>query len=144
MRAYRTALERSVVMALFTFGMFISGAAATESDATILSIFERNELTGEWWGARSAIESCGINLDVSLTQFYQGVAAGGNQQAGEYGGKIDAYLTFDSNKASWWSGFNLAVHSETRYGTDVNDIDGLFSFGNFNLAFPKSKIIGTG
>jgi hypothetical protein len=99
MRAYRTALERSIVMALLTFRVLVSGAAATESEATISSIFEREELTGGWWGARSAIESCGINLDVSLTQFCQGVAAGGNEQPGEYGGKIDAYLTFDSNKA---------------------------------------------
>jgi len=29
------------------------------------------------------------------------------------------------------------MHAETRYGEDVNGIDGMFSFGNFNMAFPK-------
>src|SRR6187401_1492774 len=30
------------------------------------------------------------------------------------------------------------MHTETRYGEDVNAIDGMFSFGNFNMAFPKA------
>ena len=31
----------------------------------------------------------------------------------------------------------MPSHTETRYGEDVNDIDGMLSFGNFDMAFPK-------
>ena len=80
----------------------------------------------------------GITLDVNLTQFFQSVASGGKERAFAYGGKIDYFLNIDGNKAGLWQGFLVTMHAETRYGEDVNDIDGMFSFGNFNMAFPKA------
>jgi len=98
---------------------------------------DRLKLTGDWFGMRDKLAVYGITLDASLTQFFQGVASGGKERAFEYGGKIDYFLNIDGTKAGLWRGFFVTMHAETRYGEDVNGIDGMFSFGNFNMAFPK-------
>ena len=101
------------------------------------TIFDRSKLTGNWWGARDTLSTNGIQLNVNLSQFYQGVADGGAERSFEYGGKLDYYLKVDGGKLGLWEGFSITTHAETRYGNDVNTIDGMFSFGNFNMAFPK-------
>ena len=101
------------------------------------TIFDRSKLTGNWWGARNTLSTNGIQLNINLSQFYQGVADGGAERSFEYGGKLDYYLKVDGGKLGLWEGFSITTHAETRYGHDVNTIDGMFSFGNFNMAFPK-------
>lgn len=124
-----------------------SGAAAvpspTESTVPLASGFggsfgERLKLTGDWFGIRDKLAGYGITLDANLIQFFQGVANGDKDRAFKYGGKIDYFLNIDGNKAGLWKGFFVTMHAETRYGEDVNGIDGMFSFGNFNMAFPKA------
>jgi len=117
--------------------------SGNESNDTF-SILEQPKLTGDWFGARDTISDHGLTFDINLTQFFQDVAAGGKEEDSEYGGKIDIYANFDSNKADLWPGFSLTTHVETRYGTDVNAIDGLFTLAGFNLGFPKAKLVGTG
>jgi len=114
---------------------------AVSADGTI---FERTKLTGNWWGARDALAAHGVEMNFSLTQFYQGVTNGGNDSGFEYGGKLDFYLMLDGGKSGLWPGFSVTTHLETRYGEDVNDIDGMFSLGNFNMAFPKAEKTDTG
>src|SRR5438477_569249 len=116
-------------------------APASTIDATI---FERPNLTGDWLGARDALSSHGLTLEISLTQFYQGVVDGGNERDFEYGGKVDYYVNLDGGKAGLWPGFSITTHIETRYGNDVNEIDGMFSLANFNMAFPKGEHAVTG
>jgi porin len=113
----------------------VSASPASDSGRTVS---DSPKLTGDWWGARDRLSDHGVDVDVNLTQFYQGVAAGGKRQDFEYGGKVDYYLYIDGQRAGLWRGFNIVVHAETRYGRDVNDIDGMFTFGNFNMVFPKA------
>src|SRR5438093_10637208 len=103
-------------------------APASAIDATI---FERP--------ARDTLSSHGLTLEISLTQFYQGVVDGGNERDFEYGGKVDYYVNLDGGKADLWPGFSITTHIETRYGNDVNEIDGMFSLANFNMAVPKGE-----
>src|SRR6058998_3341825 len=116
-------------------------APASAIDATI---FERPNLTGDWLGARDTLSYHGLTLEISLTQFYQGVVDGGNERDFEYGGKVDYYVNLDGGKAGLWPGFSITTHIETRYGNDVNEIDGMFSLANFNMAFPKGEHAVTG
>jgi hypothetical protein len=44
-------------------------------------------------------------------------------------------VNIDGGKAGLWPGISVTTHVETRYGNDVNDIDGMFSLANFNMAF---------
>lgn len=117
--------------------------SATEAAAPPASVFsgpfsERLKLTSDWFGMRDKLAVYGITFDANLTQYFQGVASGGKERGFQYGGKFDYYLNIDGNKAGLWKGFFVTMHAETRYGQDVNGIDGMFSFGNFNMAFPAA------
>jgi porin len=116
--------------------------ASVSDDAPVLgfggSFDDRLKLTGDWCGVRDQWACQGITLDTNLTQFYQGVAAGGVDRTFSYGGKLDYLLNIDGDKARLWDGFLVSIHAETRYGKDVNTSEGMFTFGNFNMAFPKA------
>ncbi len=98
---------------------------------------ERDKLTGNWFGRRYLLADRGFTFDTNLTQFYQGVAKGGQEQTFAYGGKVDYYLNVDGSKAMLCDGFQLSMHAETRYGEDINTASGFLTFANFNMAFPK-------
>jgi hypothetical protein len=68
------------------------------------SLFERPKLTGNWLGLRDGLALNGIALDVSSTNFYQGVASGGINETFEYAGRGDYYLNVDGQKAGLWAG----------------------------------------
>lgn len=110
-------------------------------DANGLGLFdgpllERSKLTGDWFGARSSLADEGITLDVSTTQYYQGVASGGLEQSFLYGGRNDYFLTLDGEKLGLWKGFSVTLHGETRYGETANFITGALSPVNEYLLVP--------
>ncbi len=116
---------------------------STNSAVPLVSFFggpfgERLGVTRDCLGIQDNFAADGIRVDASLTQFYQGVVHGGTERASKYGGKIDYFLNIDGDKAGLWDGFTATMHAETRYGTDVNAIDGMYSFGNFNMALPQA------
>lgn len=76
----------------------------------------RETLTGDWWGKRTVLAECGVRYDASFTQFYQGVSSGGAKETFRYGGKVDQYFTFSSEKLGLWKGGELIMHAETNYG----------------------------
>ena len=98
----------------------------------------RLRLTGDWWGTRSDLADRGLTFDFFLTQFYQGIAAGGRRQEWKYGGKLDYLFNLDGAKFGLWKGFYANLHAETRYGTDVNGIDGLLAPSNIAMNFPEA------
>lgn len=100
-------------------------------------ILERPKLTGDWWGRRSALRNSGVTLDISSTQFYQGVASGGREQAFQYGGRNDYFLNLEGEKLGLWEGLKVSLHGETRYGESVNSIAGTLLAPNLMLAFPQ-------
>ncbi len=103
------------------------------------SLWERDRLTGDWGGYRSSLKDQGVDLYASATQFYQGVASGGREQEFEYGGKLDYYLNIEGGKLGLNPGFFVNVHAETRYGTSVNNIDGLLAPSNIPMSFPTDE-----
>ncbi|WZP00904.1 carbohydrate porin [Isosphaeraceae bacterium EP7] len=108
--------------------------AATNPYAGDLST--RYRLTGDWSGARSTLADRGLTFDFFATQFYQGIASGGRQREFEYGGKLDYLFNLDGGKLGPLPGFFLNMHAETRFGTDVNNIDGLLAPSNLPMSFP--------
>lgn len=101
------------------------------------TLWERPKLTGDWFGLRSCVAERGITLDTSLTQFYQGVTSGGRQQGWEYGGKLDYLLNINGEKVGLWKGLSFTMHTETRYGNDVNSLDGAILPTNLAMTFPR-------
>lgn len=100
-------------------------------------LLQRPKLTGDWRGWRSCLQDRGITFDVSTTQFYQGVASGGLEQAFEYGGRNDYFLNLDGEKLGLRQGASLTIHGETRYGESVNTLAGTLSAPNLFLAIPQ-------
>jgi porin len=102
-------------------------------------LFNRSRLSGDWWGTRSGLAEKGLTFDLFSTQFYQGVAHGGREQDFEYGGKLDYFANLDASKLGlgrFGQGLFVNLHAETRYGTDVNNIDGLIAPSNLPMNFP--------
>lgn len=121
-----------------------SDAGLNESDPLPLKpnpfegdFWTRQYILGDWGGARSGLAERGFSLDLLATQFYQGVASGGRQQAWEYGGKVDYLANLDGGKFGLWQGFFVNMHAETRFGNSVNNIDGLLTPSNIVMMFPE-------
>ncbi len=107
-------------------------------------VHDRPKLTGDWLGVRSGLRDGGITVDVSTTQFYQGVTTGGLEQAFAYGGRNDYFLTLDGEKLGLWKGFSVRLHGETRYGESANFITGALSPVNEYLLVPGSDGVVSG
>lgn len=100
-------------------------------------LITRPRLTGDWIGLRPELADRGLTFDFFATQFYQGVASGGREQAGAYGGKLDYLANLDGHKFGLWQGFFVNLHVETRFGTSVNEFDGLLAPSNIAMNFPE-------
>ena len=87
-------------------------------------LLERPKLGGDLFGTRSVLAGHGIALDVSNTQFYQGVTSGGLEQEFRYGGRNDYFVNADGEKLGLWKGSFLTLHGETRYGQSANSLTG--------------------
>lgn len=102
-------------------------------------LFTRLRLTGDWYSTRSSLADCGLTFDLFATQFYQGVASGGQAREWEYGGKVDYLFNLDGGKLGLWQGLFVNLHAETRFGTSVNGIDGLIAPSNIAMSFPEPE-----
>jgi porin len=99
-------------------------------------ILQRSKLLGDRRGRRFALQEGGVTLDVSSTQFYQGVTTGGLQEAFQYGGRNDYFLNFDGEKLGLREGLLVTLHGETRYGESVNSLAGTLLAPNLLLSLP--------
>jgi porin len=84
-----------------------------------------------------SMEAQGIVYAPGVTQFYQGVASGGQEREFEYGGKVDQFLILDSCKLGLWDGMTMTMHAETRFGDDVNFEAVGFAPVNVAMLYPK-------
>ena len=67
----------------------------------------RREFGLYFFGIRSGLAERSVVADLQLTQFYQGVASGGEEQTFRYGAKLDLFADFDTEKMGLWKGGNL-------------------------------------
>jgi porin len=96
----------------------------------------RQTLLGDVGGVRPSLAEHGVELDLSTTQFYQGIVHGGLEEAFQYGGRNDYFLKIDGAKAGLGEGLLINLHGETRYGEATNSIAGAISVPNTALLFP--------
>jgi porin len=99
-------------------------------------IWTRPQLFGDWLGARSCLAQHGVIADLELTQFYQGVASGGADEAERYGGKFDYMFTFLSEPMGLWKGGTLIMHAESRFGEAIEGEAGALATPNTNMLYP--------
>ena len=106
-------------------------------------IWARKKLTGDWYGLRSDLAQHGINLDIRLSQYFQGVTSGGANTNGAYGGKLDYYLNVDGSKIGLWEGLGMIMHTETQFGNSILGDAGAFAFPNTSMLYPLPDYRGT-
>lgn len=97
-------------------------------------------LFGDWHGIRPALGRHGIAAQADLTQFYQGVTSGGNEQVFRYGAKMNLMLVADTKKMGLWDGGQVIFHAaEWQFGQNCNaDAVGLAPV-NTNLLLPEPR-----
>jgi porin len=106
------------------------------TDAPIQNWLQRDNLTGNWGGARTWLKENGITIKIRFTQFYQGLTKGQGNLGFEYGAKTDLLLNVDLNKLGLWRGLSLNVHAEYNFGNSVNGQSGTMIPVNTALFFP--------
>ena len=85
----------------------------------------RQTLLGDVGGLRSGLAESGVTVDLDLTQIYQGVATGGEEQTGAYGGHSDLLLNFDFSKMGGPRGLFLKIRGEGNFGESITEPAGV-------------------
>jgi porin len=80
------------------------------------SFWTQVELSGDWGGARSRLKGKGLDFELTLTQFWQGVASGGVDNSSEYFGTFQTEVKSDLGKTAGWEFWAVEFKTETRFG----------------------------
>src|SRR5262252_6498511 len=91
-------------------------AAAAPAPKASTDFWSQEEMTGDWGGTRSKWKDKGVDLQFSLSQFYQGVASGGIETGSEYNGKFESLFKFDLGKLAGWKFWSAEIQTQTRFG----------------------------
>ena len=94
------------------------------------------KMTGDWGGVRRDLAERGIEFDIRLSQFYQGVTSGGVNTKFAYGGKLDYILDIDGQKLGLWPGLFVTLHGETQFGESILADAGAFALPNTAMLYP--------
>ena len=126
-------------MRIFLTALLSLTAALFATNTWSQDLWARDKLTGDWGGTRTELGKLGVDIEASLSQFYQDVTSGGVNPGGggEYGLKFDTWVNIDAHKLfNTWEGLSIAVHVETRDGNDVLGDAGAFTLPNTALLYP--------
>ncbi len=82
--------------------------AAAQANSTI---------TGDWGGSRTRWkDKKGVELELKLNNFYQGVANGGIQTGDAPNAKFETLLKLDLGKLTGWKLWSTDIQTQTRFG----------------------------
>lgn len=88
------------------------------------SLWDRDVLTGDWWGHRQSWAERGLHFEFDLYQYYQGLIDGGIDHRWDYSGTSDYRIKLDTGRAGLWPGAILEIHGESYWGKSANNADG--------------------
>jgi porin len=94
------------------------GVAATTAPAgeKAAGLWQRDTLTGDWGGMRSALEEKGFQIGVVYTGEALGNPAGGVGHGAIYEGRLETALDVDLEKAAGWTGAAFHVNAYQIHG----------------------------
>jgi len=78
----------------------------------------------------------GVSVDFRHTSFYQGLASGTGDKDYNYGGKMDAFINFDSSKFGLREGGGFRSHLEYSHGNARTNLGGAIFAVNTALYWP--------
>ena len=108
-------------------------------DQPAKSLWQRDTLTEDWFGYGKTMREQGLSFNSSITQFYQGLAAGTGPHDWKYGGKVDGFFRIDGSKFGLWQGLGINGHAEINYGESLLTNGGTFLPVNSALLLPGTN-----
>jgi porin len=80
-------------------------------------LWHREQMTGDWGGNRTRWkDDNGVELELRLNNFYQGVADGGIQTGSALNAKFETLLKLDLGKLAGWKFWTSEIQTQTRFG----------------------------
>lgn len=122
----RPATTLTLLLGLLAHAVAAQDAAAPFAD----------RVTGDWRGARTNLVERGITFDLETTQYYQGLVSGTGEHDFEYGGRLDAFVDFDTTKLGLWNGGVIRTRSEYSYGDLEPNLGGALVPTNLGVRLP--------
>ena len=106
-------------------------AEGREAPARDRSVWGRDTLTDNWFGAGDALAEHGLTLSLSATQVYQGVVHGGvftHRHAGRYAGSYDLEVEGDAARLLGLKGGSFYILAEGSWseGLDASSVGSVF------------------
>lgn len=114
--------------------LFLAASAPAFSESAF-----SDRLTGNWGGLRSTLAERGVTFDLDWTNYDQGVVSGEDDKGFKYGGRVDAWLNFDTGRLGLWEGGALRTHTEYRYGALSSSLGGALVPTNAGLVLPTGE-----
>jgi len=114
----------ATAFALAAQGAFAKEPGPDAKEESSVSLLKRKSLTDSPGGPKERLRRIGIEADVWVTQFLQGIAAGANSGVSRYGGKLDAFFKIDAEKLGLWRGLRVNAQYEHYIGDNINLKDG--------------------
>jgi porin len=103
------------------------GGSTSQPDDAPKSLWERDQLTGDWYGWRTKLEDHGLTIDSSLMLEAGRNFVGGESTAGVAEGyKFDLALTGDAEKLINVKGGTIYLDFKMMEGKQEDDLDGAF------------------
>jgi porin len=139
-------LNNIAALTIFTVILMVAGGGlhkACAADESPKDIWNRDKLSGDWFGLRSDLAAHGLEFDLRLSQYNQGLTSGGVNTNNTYGGKFDYFLNVDGSKLGLWEGFTMSMHAESQFGNSITDDAGAFAFPNTAMLYPLPDYRGT-
>jgi len=102
-------------------------------------IFKRSYLSGTWGGWRDTLVEHGVNIDLGVTQVWQGNTSGGKGTGSNYSGSTDLWVNLDTGKLGLWPGANIFLHTETFWGNSIQSKVGSLIPVNFDSMMPDAS-----
>src|SRR5579864_4675874 len=106
-------------------GGSVSGGPGPTANPHEGGFFERDVLTGDWGGVRSALEGMGVQLGVNYIGDVLGNPSGGVRTGAIYEGRLEMLVNLDLDKVVGWSGATFHVNAYQIHGRGLsqNDLD---------------------
>lgn len=98
-------------------------AAPALAEDDVVSFAKQKSLTDTPDGPKDQLRRFGIDVDVWITQFSQGIPAGAINRTARYGGKMDMFLRVDGEKLGFWKGLKFNAQYEHYFGRNINRQD---------------------
>src|SRR5260370_5571010 len=92
-----------------------NGAVCALPGTDVGAFWHRNQLTGNWGGARTDLARRGIFLDLYSTSAYQDVTAGGLKTGGAFVQNTELSINVDTGRAGLWPAGLVHVTLESRF-----------------------------